>query len=122
MGGVATVAATVEWVTTFGIPNGESIAAYLMTIGAFVVAAWALGTLGRTRAAYVEARQQIALAAAAERTRGAVVGLLGIAVVIALFGIANTLGLSVLERAQENALLRALGCTPSGPSSPMRQR
>jgi putative ABC transport system permease protein len=42
---------------------------------------------------------------------GAVVGLLGIAVVIALVGIANTLGLSVLERGRENALLRALGLT-----------
>jgi putative ABC transport system permease protein len=42
---------------------------------------------------------------------GAVVGLLTIAVVIALVGIANTLGLSVLERARENALLRAMGLT-----------
>ena len=42
---------------------------------------------------------------------GAVVGLLGIAIVIALVGIANTLGLSVLERARENALLRAMGLT-----------
>ena len=42
---------------------------------------------------------------------GAVVALLGIAVVIALVGIGNTLGLSVLERARENALLRALGLT-----------
>ncbi|MFB9311453.1 ABC transporter permease [Nocardioides plantarum] len=42
---------------------------------------------------------------------GAVVGLLGISVVIALIGIANTLGLSVLERGRENALLRALGLT-----------
>lgn len=40
---------------------------------------------------------------------GAVVGLLGIAVVIALLGIGNTLGLSVLERSREHALLRALG-------------
>ncbi|MDN4161394.1 ABC transporter permease [Nocardioides abyssi] len=40
-----------------------------------------------------------------------VVGLLGIAVVIALIGIGNTLGLSVLERGRENALLRALGLT-----------
>ncbi|PSJ43310.1 FtsX-like permease family protein [Allosphingosinicella deserti] len=38
-------------------------------------------------------------------------GLLGISVAIALVGIANTLGLSVLERARENALLRALGLT-----------
>ena len=42
---------------------------------------------------------------------GSVVALLGIAVVIALVGIGNTLGLSVLERARENALLRALGLT-----------
>ncbi|MDN4171958.1 FtsX-like permease family protein [Nocardioides sp. SOB77] len=42
---------------------------------------------------------------------GAVVALLGIAVAIALIGIGNTLGLSVLERARENALLRALGLT-----------
>ncbi|WP_181312016.1 FtsX-like permease family protein [Nocardioides campestrisoli] len=42
---------------------------------------------------------------------GAVVGLLGIAVLIALVGIANTLGLSVLERGRENALLRAMGLT-----------
>ncbi|MCH1867799.1 FtsX-like permease family protein [Nocardioides sp. CFH 31398] len=40
-----------------------------------------------------------------------VVGMLGIAVVIALVGIANTLGLSVLERTRELALLRALGLT-----------
>lgn len=40
-----------------------------------------------------------------------VLGLLGIAVVIALVGLANTLGLSVLERAREHALLRALGLT-----------
>lgn len=41
----------------------------------------------------------------------AVVGLLGIGVLIALIGIGNTLGLSVLERSRENALLRALGLT-----------
>lgn len=40
-----------------------------------------------------------------------VLGLIGIAVVIALIGIANTLGLSVLERAREHAMLRALGLT-----------
>ncbi|GAB2870881.1 ABC transporter permease [Nocardioides pacificus] len=42
---------------------------------------------------------------------GAVVGLLGIAIVIALIGIGNTLGLSVLERGREIALLRAMGLT-----------
>jgi putative ABC transport system permease protein len=40
-----------------------------------------------------------------------VLGLLGISVVIAVIGIANTLGLSVLERAREHAMLRALGLT-----------
>ncbi|MFD9699694.1 ABC transporter permease [Lentzea sp. NPDC059081] len=37
--------------------------------------------------------------------------LVGLALVIALFGIANTLTLSVLERTRESALLRALGLT-----------
>ncbi|WP_169333361.1 ABC transporter permease [Demetria terragena] len=40
-----------------------------------------------------------------------VTALLGIAVLIALVGVANTLGLSVLERQRETALLRALGFT-----------
>lgn len=42
------------------------------------------------------------------------VGLLTIAVVIALIGVGNTLSLSVLERARENSLLRALGLERSG--------
>ncbi|HLS45488.1 MAG TPA: FtsX-like permease family protein [Ornithinicoccus sp.] len=40
-------------------------------------------------------------------------GLLGVAVLIAVVGIANTLALSVLERTRENALLRALGLSRS---------
>lgn len=40
-----------------------------------------------------------------------VLGLLAVSAAIALVGIANTLGLSVLERAREHAMLRALGLT-----------
>lgn len=40
---------------------------------------------------------------------GTVVGLLAVAVVIAMVGVANTLSLSVLERRRENATLRAIG-------------
>jgi putative ABC transport system permease protein len=40
-------------------------------------------------------------------------GLLGVAVLIALIGVSNTLGLSVLERTRESALLRALGLQAS---------
>lgn len=43
-----------------------------------------------------------------------VTGLLAVAVLIALIGVANTLSLSVLERTRENALLRALGLTKRG--------
>jgi putative ABC transport system permease protein len=59
---------------------------------------------------------QLQAQAAANRERDILItwsalGLLGISVAIALIGIANTLGLSVLERAREHALLRALGLT-----------
>lgn len=42
-----------------------------------------------------------------------VIGLLGVAVVIAFVGVTNTITLSVLERTRENALLRALGLSRS---------
>lgn len=42
------------------------------------------------------------------------VGLLAVAVLIALIGVGNTLSLSVLERVRENSLLRALGLERSG--------
>ena len=40
-----------------------------------------------------------------------ITGLLGLAILISLLGIANTLSLSVHERTRESALLRALGLT-----------
>lgn len=42
------------------------------------------------------------------------IGLLAVAVLIALIGVGNTLSLSVLERVRENSLLRALGLSRSG--------
>lgn len=74
--------AAVDWLRgldaelTFG-----TISSYFLTVATIVVAAWALGTLGRVRRAYVdavversqrierEAAQQVALAASEERAR-----------------------------------------------------
>ena len=58
---------------------------------------------GMSKRAYVELQLNIMVVA--------VLALLGIALVIALIGIGNTLGLSVLERTREHALLRAMGLT-----------
>lgn len=70
---------------------------------------------GLADAAGAKLEDRLQAQAAANRERdilaGAALGLLGISVAIALVGIANTLGLSVLERAREHALLRALGLT-----------
>jgi putative ABC transport system permease protein len=70
---------------------------------------------GLADAAGAQLEDQLQAQAAANRERdilaGSALGLLGISVAIALIGIANTLGLSVLERAREHALLRALGLT-----------
>ncbi|RPF20081.1 ABC transporter permease [Myceligenerans xiligouense] len=44
---------------------------------------------------------------------GIVVGLLAVAVVIAVIGVANTLSLSVIERRRESATLRAIGLSKS---------
>jgi putative ABC transport system permease protein len=70
---------------------------------------------GLADAAGVQLENRLQAQAAANRERdiltGSVLGLLGVSVAIALVGIGNTLGLSVLERAREHALLRALGLT-----------
>jgi putative ABC transport system permease protein len=49
--------------------------------------------------------------AAIDQLVGVIAALLGFALVIAVIGIGNTLSLSVLERAPETALVRALGLT-----------
>ena len=69
------------WLSGWDALNYGAMVSYLMTIGTIVIAAWALGTLGRTRQAYVDAleqrhlqllqdaEQRAALAAADERAR-----------------------------------------------------
>jgi signal transduction histidine kinase len=82
VGLAGSVVASVDWVRGLG---GEltvsSVSSYLLTIATIVVTAWALGTLARTRRAYVEtliergrrleleAAQQAELAATRERAR-----------------------------------------------------
>lgn len=88
------------WVRADESADAEDLAGDL---GALATNAGADLTDGLAERAWVELQLDI--------LTGSVVALLGIAVVIALIGIANTLGLSVLERARENALLRALGLT-----------
>lgn len=46
-----------------------------------------------------------------DRMLGLITALLGLAIIIAVVGIANTLGLSILERTRELGLLRAVGMT-----------
>ncbi|GAB3207393.1 ABC transporter permease [Marinactinospora thermotolerans] len=60
----------------------------------------ALNSVGVIKEQYTAILDQVFLVVAA---------LLGLAILIAVFGIANTMALSVLERARESALLRALG-------------
>lgn len=62
-------------------------------------------SVGVTGAAVERATMQQAI----DTILAVVVGLLAIAVVIALIGVANTLSLSVLERRRESATLRAIG-------------
>lgn len=74
------VVASYDWLQPFE-STAQAFVSYTLTISAIVATAWALGTLGRTRAAYVatlvergeqirrEAVQQVELAAGEERAR-----------------------------------------------------
>ncbi|WP_426242905.1 sensor histidine kinase [Nocardioides sp. LHG3406-4] len=83
VGVIASAVASVDWLEGLGAREltVQRFLPYFLTCAAIVVSSWALGTLGRTRAAYVdtlveraerihrEAEQQVALAASDERTR-----------------------------------------------------
>lgn len=56
-------------------------------------------------------QERQSLARVIDALLGVLVGLLGVAVVIALVGVANTLSLSVIERRREHGTLRAVGVT-----------
>lgn len=88
------------WIRAEDGTGGDDLAA---DVGAVAASYDAEVTAGLSRRDAVDLQLTIVTAA--------VVGLLGIAVLIALAGIANTLGLSVLERTRELALMRALGLT-----------
>ena len=64
-----------------------------------------VGSLADVKAEFTKALNQMFLLVGA---------LLGLAIIISLIGIANTLTLSVVERTRESALLRALGLTRQG--------
>jgi signal transduction histidine kinase len=78
----ASVVAAIRWIVGFdGEISTPAVTSYVVTIATIVVTAWALGTLGRTRRAYVDAlvergeqirresAHQVALAASRERAR-----------------------------------------------------
>ncbi|WP_340539221.1 sensor histidine kinase [Nocardioides sp. GXZ039] len=81
VGAIASLVAAADWTVGLGEARLSTFLPLAFTNGAFVVAAWALGTLGRIRSAYVDAlveraeriqrdaEQQVALAASAERSR-----------------------------------------------------
>jgi putative ABC transport system permease protein len=64
-----------------------------------------VGSLADVKAEFTKAFNQLFVLVGA---------LLGLAIIISLIGIANTLTLSVVERTRESALLRALGLTRAG--------
>ncbi len=82
LGEVGAAVAALDWTSDVaGTLVDEAVTSFFLTLSGIVVTAWALGTLGRTRAAYVDslveradrirrdAEQRVALAAADERAR-----------------------------------------------------
>lgn len=75
-------------------------------VSVFAQAMDVVGTAGQVEGSIVSAAQ---LEKVIDVLLAITTGLLGVAVLIALIGVSNTLGLSVMERNRESALLRALG-------------
>ena len=91
------VPAVVQWLS---VPDRSRAVAVMVAVNGIVESADRVsGSV--VEAAFYEQMMDILLAITT--------GLLAVAVLIALIGVSNTLGLSVVERTRESALLRALG-------------
>ncbi|HSK32443.1 MAG TPA: ABC transporter permease, partial [Propionicimonas sp.] len=94
---VSPVPAVVQWLS---VPDRSRAVAVMVAVNGIVESA-DLVSGSVVEAAFYEQMMDILLAITT--------GLLAVAVLIALIGVSNTLGLSVVERTRESALLRALG-------------
>ena len=108
------VAGATAWLRTAALEPGGDVTAVAPTV-AGVRTAVAHSADAASPAGSVAVGGAATVAATVVRVLRVIVdvltGLLAVAVLIALVGIANTLGLSVLERRRETGLLRALGLT-----------
>ena len=109
----STGAEQLEFVTYVEIEDGSTIEGVRPLIDE-AAAAFPNATV-QDRDEYIEAQS-----ATLDQLLGLIYGLLGLAVIIAAFGIANTLRLSVIERTKEIGLLRAVGMTQKQVRSTIR--